>query len=534
MKTKKLFLLFFLCGLSNFSQNKIKPLNKIDVLNYTFYIRVNDTTNIIEGEAIIDFKLLKQTDTISLNLVNKDASGKGMRVSKVFYDTKNTAFKQQNNFLNINVLNKITTTNHSIHIFYKGVPKDGLIISKNKYDDRTFFGDNWPNRAQNWLPCIDYLTDKAYVDFYVIAPAHYQVVSNGVLKETTNINTTYTLNHWQSSVPLPTDVMVIGVARFAVQNLKKVSGIPVSSWVYPQNREAGFYDYAQTRDILKYYIKLFGPYPYKKLANVQSKTRFGGMENASNIFYAEKSVTGKRNQETLLAHEIVHQWFGDSATEKDWPHLWLSEGFATYFTDIFIEHKYGKSKLEERLKNQRQKVIAFSKKWSKPVVDTQTTNLLKLLNANAYEKGGWFLHMLRIKLGDKLFFKSIRTYYNTFKFKNADTRDFKRVVEQVSDKHLTPFFNQWLYRVGQPRLAVNWKYKHNKVNINIIQTQEFNTVFNFPLTVKFIFKDKTSVLKTFDIHKKENIFSFLSNKESVKIILDPKTELLFELDSIKH
>jgi len=534
MKTPKLFVILFFCGWFAFAQNKVKPLDKIDVLKYSFFISVNDSTKLIEGQAMIDFKLLKPAKVISLNLVNKDASGKGMKVFKVMYDIKNAPFEQHNNLLTINVLNNSLKRNHSLDIFYKGIPKDGLIISKNKYGDRTFFGDNWPNRAQNWLPCVDNLADKAYVDFFVNAPAHYQVVSNGVLKETTNINTTYTLNHWQSSVPLPTDVMVIGVARFAVQNLKKVSGIPVSSWVYPQNREAGFYDYAQARDILKYYIKLFGPYPYKKLANVQSKTRFGGMENASNIFYAEKSVTGKRNQETLLAHEIVHQWFGDSATEKDWPHLWLSEGFATYFTDIFIEHKYGKSKLDERLKNQRQKVIAFSKKWPKPVVDKQTTNLLKLLNANAYEKGAWFLHMLRIKIGDKLFFKSIRSYYNAYKFKNADTRDFQRVVEQVSDKNLTFFFNQWLYMVGQPKLAIKWKYKHNKVNINILQTQEFNTVFNFPLTVKFIYKDKASVLKTFNIHKKESIFSFLSNKETVKIILDPKTELLFELDSIKH
>jgi len=524
-------LLFFSSAL--FSQSVVKPLDKIDVLKYRFHIRVNDTTNVIEGQATIDFKLLKQTDTITLNLVNKEASGKGMEVVNVFYNRKKTSFTQENNTLNISVLNKIITKNHSVDIFYKGVPKDGLIISKNKYGDRTFFGDNWPNRAQNWLPCIDYLADKAYVEFFVSAPSKYSVVANGNLKESYHLTKGFTIHHWQSSVPLPTDVMVIGIAQFAVQNLKKINGIPVSSWVYPQNKKEGFYDYAQARGILKYYINLFGPYPYKKLANVQSKTRFGGMENASTIFYSEKSVTGKRDQESLLAHEIVHQWFGNSATEKDWSHLWLSEGFATYFTNVYLENKYGKEKLDAQLKQQRQKIIAFSKKWQKPVVDTQTTNLMRLLNANSYQKGGWFLHMLRRKIGDKLFFKSIRTYYNKYKLNNAGTRDFQRVVEQVSGKNLTSFFNQWLYHVGQPKLTVVWGYNHKKININVSQIQEFATVFNFPLTVKFVFNDNTSLLKTFNIRKKENTFSFLSNKAPIKIILDPNTNLLFEHDTTK-
>ncbi len=308
----------------------------------------------------------------------------------------------------------------------------------------------------------------------------------------------------------------------------------MSSWVYPQNKEAGFYDYAQARDILKYYINLFGPYPYKKLANVQSKTRFGGMENASNIFYSEKSVTGKHDQESLLAHEIVHQWFGDAATEKDWSHLWLSEGFATYFTNVYLEHKYGKTKLDATLKKQRQKIITFSKRWQKPVVDTQTSNLMKLLNANSYQKGGWFLHMLRRKIGDKLFFKSIQTYYNTYKLKNADTKDFQRIVEKISKTNLDSFFKQWLYKVGQPKLDIKWTYNHKKITFTILQVQELENTFKMPLTVKIIYDDKTSIFKTFNISKKEAVFTFKSKKKPIKIVLDPKTNLLFELGSITH
>ena len=133
--------------------------------------------------------------------------------------------------------------------------------------------------------------------------------------------------------------MVIGVADFAVQLDSTINCVPITSWVFPENRDSGFAQYAVSKKILPFYESYIGPYPFKKLANVQSKTIFGGMENAGNIFYYENSVAmnpmqykHNRSVEELFAHETAHQWFGDEASEIDWPHLWLSEGFATYMT----------------------------------------------------------------------------------------------------------------------------------------------------------------------------------------------------------
>src|SRR5204863_6116924 len=148
------------------------------------------------------------------------------------------------------------------------------------------------------------------------------------------------ITHWKTSVVLPTKVMVIGVARFAIEYEGEINKVPLQSWVYPQNRKEGFSDYSMASGPLDYFSKNIAPYPYEKLANVQSTTRWGGMENAGNIFYYENSVTGKANIEGLLAHEVAHQWFGDSASESDWYHVWLSEGFATYFTQLYLENKY--------------------------------------------------------------------------------------------------------------------------------------------------------------------------------------------------
>src|ERR1041385_4894957 len=189
--------------------------------------------------------------------------------------------------------------------------------------------------------------------------------------------------------------MVVGIARFAMEVSGRVENIPVESWVYPQNKKDGFFDYSVAARVLEFFNKEIGEYPYKKLANVQSKTRFGGLENANTIFYYENSVTGKGTAETLIAHEIAHQWFGNSVTEKDWHHVWLSEGFATYFANLYLERTYGHDRLAEEEKKDREQVVSYFSKNPNPVLDTTITDLTKLLSVNPYQKGGWVLHMLR-------------------------------------------------------------------------------------------------------------------------------------------
>ena len=142
--------------------------------------------------------------------------------------------------------------------------------------------------------------------------------------------------------------MVFGAADFAVQLAGEHEGIPVSSWIFKEQKEKGFYDYAMALPVLEFFTKNVAPYPYEKLANVQSKTRYGGMENASCIFYYEASVKGDRSSEALIAHEIAHQWFGNSASEANWHHVWLSEGFATYWTHLYFEQTQDKSIFENR------------------------------------------------------------------------------------------------------------------------------------------------------------------------------------------
>ena len=435
MRIKILLAFIFCFHFSVFSQTNI------DVLHYKYRINLNDQNDTIYGSARISFKLLKSSDSIRIDLAGRTSSGKGMIVTDVLWDPFSSImlhYNQQKDKLNIQLQQRFNPGDTSfVTIFYKGIPADGLIISRTKYGHRGFFADNWPDRGHNWIPCHDDPADKATVEFIVTAPEHYQVVANGIQIEETSLENNFKLTHWKEDTPISTKVMVIGAADFAVNLAGVINGnIPVYSWVYPENKDKGFYDYAQANEILEYYISHVGPYGYKKLANVQSKTRFGGLENANTIFYSENSVTGTRKSEGLLAHEIAHQWFGNMATEKSFGHLWLSEGFATYFTILYFENKYGKDTAIKMLKKDMEQVIAYSKESNKAIVDTAETDYMKLLNANSYQKGGWVLHMLRSNLGDSVFWRSIRKYYATYSGSVADTRDLQKVFEEVSGKDL--------------------------------------------------------------------------------------------------
>ena len=502
-----------------------RPGAAIDIQHYTFSITLSDTSDLIKGNAAVDILFIKDVQAVTLDLISKDNNHKGQTVLQVTDQGMPLLFTHTNNQLTIQFATPVKSGEHkTIEITYEGIPADGLVITKNKYGHRVFFADNWPNRARNWLPCVDHPADKASLDFIVTAPAHYQVISNGVKIEDTTYSNQLRRTHYTEATPISTKIMVIGVAEFAIQQSGTVNNIPVSSWVYPEEKDKGFYDYAQAVDILPYFIKNVGPYAFKKLANIESTTIFGGIENASAIFYSdESSITGTRKSESLLAHEIAHQWFGDMATEADWSHLWLSEGFATYMTILYFEQKHGLDTAKQMLIKNRKIVIDFARKRLRPVVDSSVTNYMELLNANSYQKGGWVLHMLRRQLGDSLFWKGIRTYYTRYSGKNAVTGDLCRVMEEVSGKSLQPFFQQWLYRAGQPKLDITWKYNAAKKEINITVIQQQNEPYQFPLDLRI--RDLTKQLEIKDRETKVNVSV---SKKPAFLLADPQVSLLFE------
>ena len=513
------------------------PLNEnIDIIHYRFELRLEDDNEMIKGMAEVTFRIEAPEKKLYLDLSSADSLG-GMTARKVLDGDDELNFLHENDRLIIQCpVFHGKDTAMTLNVYYSGIPKDGLIISETKFGDRSFFGDNWPDRARNWLPCVDHVSDKATVEFVVDAPGHYEIVSNGYLYRQYEKQGGRKVNHWKSDVPLPTKVMVIGAAEFSYELAGYAGDVPVQTWVYPQNMKEGFYDYAPAVGIVDFYTELLGDFAFEKLANVQSKTVYGGMENSGCIFYHENSVTGRGRVESLLAHEIAHQWFGDAVTEKDWHHVWLSEGFATYLTSVYMDSKPGNNYLKGGMERSRRRVIESFKRDPKPVIDTSVTDLRRLLNTNSYQKGAWILHMLRNEIGDEAFWSGMRLYYADYKNKNALSEDFMVCMEKSCDRDLKQFFNQWLYQPGHPVLRNEWAWDENtnSIRFHCKQLQE-QFIFDFPLELAVVGKDNRIIADTvIRIAEADESLSWQVPVKPDNLLIDPGIKLLMEISKSQN
>lgn len=525
-------LLCLILGLSSaciaMGQDYLKRNKQLDVIQYDLKINLFEKQNKIVVHENVTIQFLQKSDSFQLDLVGRFQDSLGMKISNITLDNQPISYKQYTEKVTIFTATISKGEKRTFVIQFEGIPTNGLIIGKNKFGDRTFFADNWPMRAKHWFACVDHPSDKANFKIEVDAPSNFEIVSNGTqVKRTENTKNKRAVTHYESKIDIPTKVLVFGAANFEKQTLpRKKNQVEITNFVYLQDMEKGFKDFEQADTILAYFEARIGKFPFEKLYNVQSTTMYGGMENAGCIFYDEKAITGKGNINELIAHEIVHQWFGNSATELDWPHLWLSEGFATYLTNLYLEDHLGKSTFLRQMRKQRDAVIRFHSKNKLPLKDTISTNTQEMLNTNAYQKGAWVLHMLREQVGKELFWKAIGSYYEAYKFSNATSKDFIYVFEQVTHRGFTQFYEEWICQSGYPIISYTMEEVDKKFKIKFNQNQKEN--FHFSLEFLVLYEDNTEELKTLFFTDKEVVLELPTSKKVRNIMLDPNFKLLFD------
>jgi aminopeptidase N len=441
---------------------------EVDVLHYEISLDLPDSGRSIRGRTEILFEAVVALDSLALDFG-------GLEVDSVRVDGRTAAFRHEGERLVIETPPTKAGARREAAVWYHGSPSDGLILGPNRHGGFGVFADNWPDRARYWFPGVDHPSDKATVRFEVIAPSWMEVVANGYFVDRVDLGDDQARTRWSETAAIPTYCMVVGAADFAITRAGEGAGIEITHWTYPADSTAGELAFARSVEIVTFYDSLFGPFPYEKLAHVQSATRYGGMENASAIFYGEEAigeavldrdaagraadVPGVDDLTALVAHETVHQWFGDAVTEGDWRHLWLSEGFATYFAAVFFELHggdagRGSDELARRMLEMRDEVLEYYLETPEPVYGEEPREYESLLTPNNYQKGAWVLHMLRRQVGDEAFFEVIRRYYSAFRDGTAWTTDLERIAEEVSAQDLGWFFGQWLGRAELPELSV--------------------------------------------------------------------------------
>lgn len=530
-------LVILACGLSDAHADTYPKNPRVDVVHYRFALDLQDRDDRIEGVADIDVRFAAAGETaLRFDLVNLDAAtGRGMTVSAVAINGLSVAFTHEDDALRIALPRPVVQDERlRLRVVYAGVPASGLKIAANRHGDRTFFSDNWPDKGRHWLPTVDHPYDKATSEMIVTAPAHYQVISNGLLVEESDLPEHRRRTHWRQSVPIAPWLYVLGVARFAVQHVDSFDGKAIQTWVYTQDRDAGFHDFAvPTRDALAFYAARVGPFSYEKLANVQSNSVSGGMEAASAIFYSEGSVTGDRSVRwrNVVIHEIAHQWFGNAVTEYDWDDVWLSEGFATYFTLLFIEHQYGRDEFLAGLESSRQRILAFDKDHPDyRIVHDDLDDMSKVTTGQIYQKGAWVLHMLRGIVGDEAFWAGIRSYYRAHRDGHATTADFRGEMERASGRDLRAFFDQWLLRGGMVRLDGQWRYDAKTATVGIrLAQRDVARTFSMPLQIGIYTEDgATPTVTTVEIADASHEFRLPAAQRPSRVVLDPNYVVLME------
>lgn len=376
-------------------------------------------------------------------------------------------------------------------ISYKGVPIStgfGAFVNSSHSGVPVMWTLSEPYGSSDWWPCKNGLNDKAdSIDVYIVAPSQYTAVSNG-LRENAIISGDNKITHWKHRYPIASYLVCMAVTNYTEFNdyvPVENTNLLVPTFCYPEDLSLFQNNTAPVLSALQYFSNVFGAYPFIKEKYGQVQFGWGGGEEHQTSTFIVKP------DESLMAHELGHHWFGNKITCATWQDIWLNEGFATHLASMFAENKYPATALSNR-KAEIEDITSVS---GGSVYVNDTTNVNRIFDSRlTYTKGSHLLYMLRWLLGDTVFYKGMRSYFNdpSISFGFARTNDFQKNLEKVSGVKLDQFFKDWLYGQGHPSYNVAWSILENDyVRIKISQTTSDPSVKFFALPVALQFRNNT-------------------------------------------
>ena len=428
---------------------------------------------------------------------------------------------------------------------YTGQPTRGMVfvVSDPAYPERPFaiWTQGESEDTHCWLPCYDHPNDRATSEMIITVENPLLVVSNGALIETKKNNGGTTTYHWKMDVPHSSYLISLAVGDFSAYH-DKVGDLSLDYYVARGVDEATARRFmGKTPQMIRFFGEVTGqPYPYVKYAQTCLPEFGGGMENISatsmtDSMLRDEIATLEDDADGLVAHELAHQWFGDLLTCKDWSHIWLNEGFASYFDSLFVERDRGEETFRLEMDNVLRGYLMSDRRSRRPIVETQYESSQDMFDGMTYQKGACVLHSLRGLLGDKAWWSGLRGYVAAHKFQVVDTDDFRKSMEAASGKDLKWFFDQWLHKAGHPELKVRWHYEDadNTVRVKIEQTQTVDAqvpLFRLPTSLEITEDVKKTRVVPIVIDAALHEFVIPASAKPRMVQIDPDGWLIKEID----
>jgi aminopeptidase N len=354
-----------------------------------------------------------------------------------------------------------------IEFRYSARPQRGMYFVRPDKAHPKLIPEIWtqgePTDNRNWFPTWDEPNDKTPSELIVTVPHGWTVVGNGLLTAHTHGTSSDTWD-WNSALPKSTYLIA-----FAAGPFQEVAGalgkLAVNGFVAPGLTKVGMLCFRNTPAMIAYYERITGvPYPFEKYDQIAVEHFiFGGMEDASNTILTDRALHPpteevEKSCDLLVSHELAQQWYGDDATTVDWSNIWLNEGFATYYDELWTGERFGTSDFEYARYLAQHKYFIETARYMRPIVDYKYRDPLQLFDASGHERPAQALHMLRWMFGDARFFRAVDAYLRTYAYRNADTHRFFAVIAKSLDTDLTWFENEWFYRASYPHYYVADRY----------------------------------------------------------------------------
>ena len=385
--------------------------------------------------------------------------------------------------------------------------------------------------SRYWFPCFDYPGQLATSEIRVRIPKPYRAIANGELLSTT-VDGEEVIYHWLQSQIHPTYLMTLAVGNFA-EIKDQWNGVPVNYYVEKGREEDAKRSMGKTPRMIAFYSEKYGyAYPYPKYAQVCVEDFiFGGMENTSTTLLTDRCLLDERAaldntfSESLVAHELAHQWFGDLVVIKHWSHAWIKEGMASYAEVLWTETEYGKDDAAYYLLGEARSYLEEdASRYRRPIVTHVYRDAIELYDRHLYEKGACVYHMMRGILGNELWQDAIKTFVRDNAHQTVETVDLLRAIEKSTGYNLTFLLDQYVFRGGHPdyKVSYSWDSDNCLAKLTVSQTQikeekdsNDSLAFDLKIPIGFGSIDAPEALKimTLRVHEKEQSFYFPLEKK---------------------